>query len=54
MEQESEGARGSLEGQGQRRANTTVHVCWYRNTSVSRADRSAAVEVRLPGALCLC
>lgn len=23
-----------------------MHVCWYRNTSVSRADHSAAVEVR--------
>ncbi|XP_034511474.1 FERM, ARHGEF and pleckstrin domain-containing protein 2 isoform X3 [Ailuropoda melanoleuca] len=51
VEQESEGARGSLEGQGQRRANTTVHVCWYRNTSVSRADRSAAVENQLSGYL---
>ncbi|GAB5576166.1 FERM [Prionailurus iriomotensis] len=52
-EQESEdthGVHGSLEGQGQHRANTTVHVCWYRNTSVSRADQSAAVEnqVRKP------
>ncbi|XP_060480391.1 FERM, ARHGEF and pleckstrin domain-containing protein 2 isoform X6 [Panthera onca] len=46
-EKESEdthGVHGSLEGQGQHRANTTVHVCWYRNTSVSRADQSAAVE----------
>ncbi|XP_045651810.1 FERM, ARHGEF and pleckstrin domain-containing protein 2 isoform X2 [Ursus americanus] len=54
LEQESEdarGSRGSLEGQGQRRANTTVHVCWYRNTSVSRADRSAAVENQLSGYL---
>ncbi|XP_026346637.1 FERM, ARHGEF and pleckstrin domain-containing protein 2 isoform X1 [Ursus maritimus] len=54
LEQESEdarGSRGSLEGQSQRRANTTVHVCWYRNTSVSRADRSAAVENQLSGYL---
>ncbi|XP_032450458.1 FERM, ARHGEF and pleckstrin domain-containing protein 2 isoform X5 [Lynx canadensis] len=53
-EQESEdthGAHGSLEGQGQHRANTTVHVCWYRNTSVSRADQSAAVENQLSGYL---
>ncbi|XP_059249909.1 FERM, ARHGEF and pleckstrin domain-containing protein 2 isoform X2 [Mustela nigripes] len=53
-EQESEDARssrGSLEGQGQPRANTTVHVCWYRNTSVSRADHSAAVENQLSGYL---
>ncbi|XP_053072078.1 FERM, ARHGEF and pleckstrin domain-containing protein 2 isoform X4 [Acinonyx jubatus] len=53
-EQESEdthGVHGSLEGQGQHRANTTVHVCWYRNTSVSRADQSAAVENQLSGYL---
>ncbi|XP_023115778.2 FERM, ARHGEF and pleckstrin domain-containing protein 2 isoform X5 [Felis catus] len=53
-EQESEdthGIHGSLEGQGQHRANTTVHVCWYRNTSVSRADQSAAVENQLSGYL---
>lgn len=56
-EQESEdthGVHGSLEGQGQHRANTTVHVCWYRNTSVSRADQSAAVEVRRPRAPSAC
>nr|XP_054114351.1 FERM, ARHGEF and pleckstrin domain-containing protein 2 isoform X3 [Callithrix jacchus] len=55
LEQESEedarGARSFLEGQGQHRANTTVHVCWYRNTSVSRADHSAAVENQLSGYL---
>ncbi|PNJ10495.1 FARP2 isoform 16 [Pongo abelii] len=55
LEQESEddarGARSSLEGHGQHRANTTVHVCWYRNTSVSRADHSAAVENQLSGYL---
>ncbi|XP_030877903.1 FERM, ARHGEF and pleckstrin domain-containing protein 2 isoform X3 [Leptonychotes weddellii] len=48
LEQESEGA---LEGQGQHRANTTVHVCWHRNASVSRADHSAAVENQLSGYL---
>ncbi|XP_020931672.1 FERM, RhoGEF and pleckstrin domain-containing protein 2 isoform X4 [Sus scrofa] len=54
LEQESEGgcsAQGSLDGQGQRRATTTVHVCWHRSTSVSRADRSAAVENQLSGYL---
>lgn len=57
LEQESEedprGAQGPSEGQGQgqHRANTTVHVCWYRNTSVSRADHSAAVENQLSGYL---
>uniref|UniRef100_A0A8C5K9L4 FERM, ARHGEF and pleckstrin domain-containing protein 2 n=1 Tax=Jaculus jaculus TaxID=51337 RepID=A0A8C5K9L4_JACJA len=45
------GTRGSLEGQCQHRANTTMHVCWYRNTSVSRADHSAAVENQLSGYL---
>uniref|UniRef100_A0A8D1B6X2 FERM, ARH/RhoGEF and pleckstrin domain protein 2 n=1 Tax=Sus scrofa TaxID=9823 RepID=A0A8D1B6X2_PIG len=54
LEQESEGgcsAQGSLDGQGQRRATTTVHVCWHRSTSVSRADRSAAIENQLSGYL---
>ncbi|XP_072818134.1 FERM, ARHGEF and pleckstrin domain-containing protein 2 isoform X1 [Vicugna pacos] len=55
LEQESEedarGAGGPLEGQGRHRANTTVHVCWHRSTSVSRADRSAAVENQLSGYL---
>ncbi|KAB1278778.1 FERM protein; ARHGEF and pleckstrin domain-containing protein 2, partial [Camelus dromedarius] len=54
LEQESEDARGAggpLEGQGRHRANTTVHVCWHRSTSVSRADRSTAVENQLSGYL---
>ncbi|XP_038194287.1 FERM, ARHGEF and pleckstrin domain-containing protein 2 [Arvicola amphibius] len=45
------GTRSSLEGNSQHRANTTMHVCWYRNTSVSRADHSAAVENQLSGYL---
>lgn len=45
--EDGRGTRGSLEGNSQHRANTTMHVCWYRNTSVSRADHSAAVEVWL-------
>lgn len=48
VEQESEeelcGSRSSLERQGHR-GNTTVHVCWHRNTSVSMVDFSVAVEV---------
>ena len=48
-EDKAGGAQGSVAGMGQRRANTTMHVCWCRHTSVSRADHSAAVEVR-PGA----
>lgn len=55
LEQESEddarGPHGSSEAQGQLRGNTTVHVCWYRNTSVSRADHSAAVKNQLSGYL---
>lgn len=55
-EQESEdelgGSRSSLERQGHR-GNTTVHVCWHRNTSVSMVDFSIAVEVPLPCS-CLC
>ncbi|XP_021103017.1 FERM, RhoGEF and pleckstrin domain-containing protein 2 isoform X7 [Heterocephalus glaber] len=47
----TQGPGGSLEGLGQHRANTTIHVCWYRNTSVSRADHSAAVENQLSGYL---
>ncbi|XP_004427865.1 PREDICTED: FERM, RhoGEF and pleckstrin domain-containing protein 2 [Ceratotherium simum simum] len=55
LEQETEedacNAHSSLEGQGQHRANTTVNVCWCRNTSVSRADHVAAVENQLSGYL---
>lgn len=53
-EQESEeelcGSRSSLERQGHR-GNTTVHVCWHRNTSVSMVDFSVAVEV--PRCVCV-
>ncbi|KAG7239325.1 hypothetical protein INR49_029290 [Caranx melampygus] len=53
-EQESEeelcGSRSSLERQGHR-GNTTVHVCWHRNTSVSMVDFSVAVENQLSGNL---
>lgn len=50
-EDEAGGAQGSVAGMGQRRANTTVLVCWCRHTSVSRADHSAAVENQLSGYL---
>ncbi|XP_042077383.1 FERM, ARHGEF and pleckstrin domain-containing protein 1 isoform X5 [Haplochromis burtoni] len=53
-EQESEdelgGSRSSLERQGHR-GNTTMHVCWHRNTSVSMVDFSIAVENQLSGNL---
>ncbi|CAL8268101.1 unnamed protein product [Lota lota] len=43
--------RGSLEKPAPHRANTTVHVCWHRNTSVSMLDFSIAVENQLSGNL---
>lgn len=49
VEQESEddlsASRNSLDRQVPHRGNTTVHVCWHRNTSVSMVDFSIAVEV---------
>lgn len=49
VDQESEddlsASRTSLERQSPHRGNTTVHVCWHRNTSVSMIDFSIAVEV---------
>ncbi|XP_040895730.1 FERM, ARHGEF and pleckstrin domain-containing protein 2 isoform X4 [Toxotes jaculatrix] len=55
LEQESEddmnSSRTSLDNQTHHRANTTMHVCWHRNTSVSMSDHSLAVEAFLP--LCL-
>ncbi|KAG7271409.1 hypothetical protein CRUP_031221 [Coryphaenoides rupestris] len=37
--------RGSVEKPAAHRANTTVHVCWHRNSSVSMMDFSVAVEL---------
>ncbi|XP_062303682.1 FERM, ARHGEF and pleckstrin domain-containing protein 1 isoform X1 [Osmerus eperlanus] len=55
LEQESEeelsASRTSLERQAPHRGNTTVHVCWHRNTSVSMVDFSVAVENQLSGNL---
>ncbi|XP_057696730.1 FERM, ARHGEF and pleckstrin domain-containing protein 2 isoform X1 [Corythoichthys intestinalis] len=55
LEQESEddmnSSRTSLEKQAHHRANTTMHVCWHRNTSVSMSDHSLAVENQLSGYL---
>ncbi|XP_075708525.1 FERM, ARHGEF and pleckstrin domain-containing protein 1 isoform X2 [Rhinoderma darwinii] len=54
-DQESEddlsASRSSLERQSPHRGNTTVHVCWHRNTSVSVIDFSVAVENQLSGNL---
>ncbi|XP_078521817.1 FERM, ARHGEF and pleckstrin domain-containing protein 2 [Lissotriton helveticus] len=44
-------SRSSLERQSHHRANTTLHVCWYRNTSVSMVDHCVAVENQLSGYL---
>uniref|UniRef100_H3CSA1 FERM, ARHGEF and pleckstrin domain-containing protein 1 n=1 Tax=Tetraodon nigroviridis TaxID=99883 RepID=H3CSA1_TETNG len=49
-EDELSSSRSSLERQGHR-GNTTVHVCWHRNTSVSMVDFSVAVENQLSGNL---
>ncbi|XP_030647181.1 FERM, ARHGEF and pleckstrin domain-containing protein 2 isoform X1 [Chanos chanos] len=55
LEQESEddlnSSRCSLDKQTHHRANTTMHVCWHRNTSVSMSDHSLAVENQLSGYL---
>lgn len=55
LEQESEddmnSSRTSLDKQTHHRANTTMHVCWHRNTSVSMTDHSQAVENQLSGYL---
>uniref|UniRef100_A0A671T1T3 FERM, ARHGEF and pleckstrin domain-containing protein 1 n=1 Tax=Sinocyclocheilus anshuiensis TaxID=1608454 RepID=A0A671T1T3_9TELE len=44
-------SRTSLEWQTPHRSNTTVHVCWHRNTSVSMVDFSVALENQLSGNL---
>uniref|UniRef100_A0A1A8S2P8 FERM, ARHGEF and pleckstrin domain-containing protein 2 n=2 Tax=Nothobranchius rachovii TaxID=451742 RepID=A0A1A8S2P8_9TELE len=55
QEQESEddmnSSHTSLDKQTHHRANTTMHVCWHRNTSVSMSDHSLAVENQLSGYL---
>lgn len=37
--------------QQQHRANTTMHVCWHRNTSVSAIDNHRSVVNQLSGYL---
>ncbi|XP_060083379.1 FERM, ARHGEF and pleckstrin domain-containing protein 2-like [Ylistrum balloti] len=53
---EGEGQSGEVNGsppekQIQHRANTTMHVCWHRNTSVSMRDHDKAVKNQLSGYL---
>ncbi|XP_074154048.1 FERM, ARHGEF and pleckstrin domain-containing protein 2 isoform X3 [Sminthopsis crassicaudata] len=50
-EEDAHSSHSSLDRQSLHRANTTMHVCWYRNTSVSMADHSVAVENQLSGYL---
>uniref|UniRef100_A0A8C5C203 FERM, ARH/RhoGEF and pleckstrin domain protein 2 n=1 Tax=Gadus morhua TaxID=8049 RepID=A0A8C5C203_GADMO len=50
-EDEMSSSHGSLDKQAHHRANTTLHVCWHRNTSVSMSDHSLAVENQLSGYL---
>ncbi|KAJ8277083.1 hypothetical protein GJAV_G00071300 [Gymnothorax javanicus] len=50
-EDDVQSSRCSLDKQTHHRANTTVHVCWHRNTSISMSDRSLAVENQLSGYL---
>ncbi|XP_058909707.1 FERM, ARHGEF and pleckstrin domain-containing protein 2 isoform X3 [Kogia breviceps] len=50
-EDDARQARRPSGGPGQHRASTSMHVCWDRTTSISRADRSAAVENQLSGYL---
>uniref|UniRef100_A0A671SUT4 FERM, ARHGEF and pleckstrin domain-containing protein 2 n=1 Tax=Sinocyclocheilus anshuiensis TaxID=1608454 RepID=A0A671SUT4_9TELE len=50
-EDDMNSSRCSLDKQSHHRANTTMHVCWHRNTSVSMSDHSLAVENQLSGYL---
>jgi len=42
---------GNKERSQQQRSNTTVHVCWHRNTSISSRDHLLALENQLSGYL---
>uniref|UniRef100_A0A8C1DW95 FERM, ARHGEF and pleckstrin domain-containing protein 1 n=1 Tax=Cyprinus carpio carpio TaxID=630221 RepID=A0A8C1DW95_CYPCA len=42
---------GNNSGNTLNRGNTTAHVCWHRNTSVSMLDFSIAIENKLSGNL---
>lgn len=43
--EESNHSPSTPEKQIQHRANTTMHVCWHRNTSVSMRDHERAIKV---------
>jgi len=44
-------AANGRERSQQQRSNTTVHVCWHRNTSISTRDHLLALENQLSGYL---
>nr|CAD7425416.1 unnamed protein product [Timema monikensis] len=44
-------ANSNREKASSQRSNTTVHVCWHRNTSISMGDQLRAVENQLSGYL---
>ena len=46
LNDEVNGANGRERPQ-QQRSNTTVHVCWHRNTSISSRDHLLALEVNV-------
>ncbi|XP_063223774.1 FERM, ARHGEF and pleckstrin domain-containing protein 1 [Bacillus rossius redtenbacheri] len=46
-----EDAGSNREKASSQRSNTTVHVCWHRNTSISMNDQLKAVENQLSGYL---
>lgn len=46
-----EDGHSTLNKNSQQRSNTTVHVCWHRNTSTSLKDHLRAFENELSGFL---
>lgn len=51
LEEEIQSPTRPVEKSAQQRSNTTVHVCWHRNTSVSMKDHVLAIENQLSGYL---
>lgn len=51
MDQIGEDANANRNKNSQQRSNTTVHVCWHRNTSTSLRDHVRSFENELSGFL---
>ncbi|KAL0281562.1 UNVERIFIED_CONTAM: hypothetical protein PYX00_002510 [Menopon gallinae] len=51
MDKVGEDNNANREKNSQQRSNTTVHVCWHRNTSTSLKDHLKALESELSGFL---